>query len=51
MKQKLSISIDGEKIKLIENLVELGKFRNKSHALEQGLDILLKSEEENNEQL
>ena len=51
MKQKMSISIDEEKIKIIESLVKLGKFRNKSHALEQGLDILLKSGEENNVKL
>lgn len=51
MKQKMSISIDEEKIKIIEKLVEQGRFRNKSHALEQGLDTLLKAGEENNVKL
>jgi len=44
MKQKISISIDEEKIKLIEKLLENGRFRNKSHILEYSLDKLLKEE-------
>ena len=52
MKQKMSISIDDEKINQIERYLKKGIFRNKSHALEQGLDDLLKKlAEENNEQL
>ena len=42
MKQKLSITIGEEKIKLIEKLLKEGKFRNKSHILEYGLDMLFK---------
>jgi len=42
MKQKLSITIDEGKVRLIEKLLKEGKFRNKSHILEYGLDILLK---------
>lgn len=45
MKQKLSISIDKEKIKLIEKLLKEGLFRNKSHVLEYSLDKLLKEKE------
>ena len=41
MKQKLSISIEEEKIKLIEKYILEGTFRNKSHALEKGIDNLL----------
>ena len=41
MKQKLSISIDENKIKEIDGLVENGKFRNKSHVLEYSLNKLL----------
>ena len=37
MKTKLSISMDIEKIALIEQLVEEGTFRNKSHAIEYAL--------------
>ena len=44
MKQRLSITIDEIKIKLIEKLLEEGKFRSKSHILEYGLDKLLKEE-------
>ncbi|MBS3155378.1 hypothetical protein J4404_02675 [Candidatus Woesearchaeota archaeon] len=44
MKQKLSITIDEEKIKIIERLLQNGKFRNKSHVLEYSLDKLLKEE-------
>ena len=47
MKQKISISIDEEKIKLIEKLLENGRFRNKSHILEYSLDKLLKEENKN----
>ena len=45
MKQKISITIENEKIKLIENLVKLGIFRNKSHALESGVDFILSKNE------
>ncbi len=41
MKQKMSISVDEEKIKLLEKYIQKGTFRNKSHALEQGIDKLL----------
>lgn len=41
MKQKMSITIEQDKIKLIEKLVEKGIFRNKSHALEIGIDKML----------
>ena len=47
MKQKLSISIDEEKVRMIEKILEEGKFRNKSHILEYSLNKYLK--EINNE--
>ena len=34
MKQKLCISIDEEKIKLLENFLEQDRFRSKSHLIE-----------------
>jgi Arc/MetJ-type ribon-helix-helix transcriptional regulator len=42
MKQKISITIDEEKIKEIETLLEEGLFRNKSHVLEYSLNKFLK---------
>ena len=45
MKQKISVSIDQEKIVLIEKLLkENSKFRNKSHFIEYSLDKALKLE-------
>ena len=41
MKQKLSISIDEEKIGLIEKLLSDGKFRSKSHVIECSIDRFL----------
>ena len=52
MKEKMSITVDEEKIRKIEECVRKGEFRNKSHALEQGIDILFAAMEANkNEQL
>ena len=45
MKQKLSITIEEEKIKMIEKHIENGIYRNKSHVFEQGLNLLLKETE------
>jgi len=44
MKKKLSISIDTEKIKMLEELLKKGFFRNKSHVLEYSLTKLLEEE-------
>ena len=44
MKQKLSITIDENKIKEIEKLLKEGRFRNKSHVLEYSLNKFLKEE-------
>ncbi|MDD5192571.1 MAG: hypothetical protein PHH54_01545 [Candidatus Nanoarchaeia archaeon] len=45
MKQKLSITIDEEKIKIIENLLKEGLFRSKSHILEYSLNKFLREKE------
>lgn len=42
MKQKLSITIDEEKIEEIKKLIEEGRFRSKSHILEYSLNKFLK---------
>lgn len=47
MKQKISVTIDERKIKLIERLLEEGKYRSKSHVLEYSLNRLLKEELQN----
>ncbi len=44
MKQKISISIDEKKLKLLESMLNDGKFRNKSHIIEYSLDQLIKEE-------
>ena len=44
MKQKLSITIDKEKIKDVEELISSGKFRNVSHVLEYSLNKFLREE-------
>jgi len=44
MKQKLSITIEGEKIKLIEALLKKEKFRSKSHVIEFALNKFLEEE-------
>jgi len=41
MKQKLSITVDKEKVELIEAIIKQGRFRNKSHFVECGIDCLL----------
>ena len=41
MKQKISITIDEEKIHAIEKLLESNMFRNRSHVIEYGLDKFL----------
>jgi Arc/MetJ-type ribon-helix-helix transcriptional regulator len=45
MKQKLSITIDEEKIRILESLLKEGRFRNKSHIVEYSLDKFLRGEE------
>ncbi len=42
MKQKLSITIEEDKIRIIEEMLKEGIFRNKSHILEYSLDKFLK---------
>lgn len=48
MKQKMSITVEEDKIKQIEELIEQGVYRNKSHALESGIDKILKELEVTN---
>ena len=47
MKQKISVTIEEDKVKIIEKLLEEGRYRSKSHVLEYGLNKLLKEELKN----
>jgi len=44
MKRKMSISIERETIKLLEKLVEDGRFRNKSHLIEYSVNKFLQGD-------
>ncbi len=48
MKQKISISIDEDKMKRIENLLNSSRFRSKSHIIEYSLEKFLEQEETGN---
>ena len=41
MKQKLSITIDKDKIKIIEKMLKQSRFRSKSHVIEYSLNKFL----------
>jgi len=45
MKQKLSITIDEENVRVIDRILKKGLFRNKSHILEYALIKFLDGEE------
>jgi Arc/MetJ-type ribon-helix-helix transcriptional regulator len=47
MKLKINVTIDEEKLKLVEKLLESGKYRNKSHVMEYSLTKLLQEENQN----
>ena len=46
MKEKLSITVEKETVELLEKLIEEGRFRNKSHALEYSLRKITGGENE-----
>jgi Arc/MetJ-type ribon-helix-helix transcriptional regulator len=45
MKQKLSITLDEEKVRIIDDILKKGLFRNKSHVLEYALIKFLEGNE------
>ena len=47
MKTRLSITIDEEKIKKVNEILKKGLFRNKSHILEYALIKFLEGEKQN----
>lgn len=42
MKQKLSITIEEETIKILDEIIKEGRFRNKSHFVEYSINKVLK---------
>jgi len=42
MKQKISVTIDEKTLKIVEQIIKSGIFRNKSHAVEFSLNKLIK---------
>lgn len=50
MKQKLSITIDGDKIEEMEELLKEGRFRSKSHVIEYSLTKFLEGTREDERQ-
>lgn len=44
MKTKLSVTIETGTIRLLEDLIKDGRFRNKSHVIEYSLNKLLKEQ-------
>jgi len=48
MKQKLSITLDEEKVRIIDDILKKGLFRNKSHVLEYALIKFLEGNENDN---
>ena len=47
MKQKISITIDEQHIKIIENLLQDSRFRNRSHVIEHSLKRFLDNQDLN----
>jgi len=45
MKQKISITIDEAKVKIIEEMLREGRFRSKSHILEYSLNKFFEGRE------
>ena len=44
MKQKLSVTIEEDTVKLLDKFVQGGRFRNKSHIVEYSLNKFLKGD-------
>ena len=45
VKTRISASVDGKTAKAIEKILVSGKFRNKSHVVEEAIDLLKRHEE------
>lgn len=47
MKRKLSVTLDENLLKIIDEIVETGRFRNKSHFVEYSLNVIINDEKVN----
>lgn len=47
MRQKISVSVDEKTLKLVEQIIKTGIFRNKSHAVEFSLNKIIKEKNKN----
>jgi len=45
MKSKISITVDKEVLKMIQDKINTGKFRNRSHVVEYGVKRLIEEED------
>ena len=48
MKERISVTLDKEIIKVLNSLVKDRRYRNRSHAVEMAIEQLGKTEEEDN---
>jgi|TARA_Y100000034_G_scaffold99203_1_gene121771 Arc/MetJ-type ribon-helix-helix transcriptional regulator len=46
MKVRISATIDGKTEKILNSLLEDGKFRNKSHIIEKAIELLKEDEDD-----
>ncbi len=44
MKERISATIDDKKVKMIDEIMKRGKYRNKSHFIEDAIELLIKEE-------
>lgn len=44
MKERISATIDKETLKIIDEILKKGKFRNKSHIIEEAIKIMKEQE-------
>ena len=51
MKQKISVTVDEKVLKIVEQIIKSGIFRNKSHAVEFSLNKIIKENKENGKNL
>lgn len=51
MKQKISVTIDEKTLKIVDQIIKSGIFRNKSHAVEFSLNKIIKENKQNGKSL
>ncbi len=44
MKERVSATVDEKTIKLIDKILKIGKYRNKSHVIEKAIEVLNENE-------